>query len=123
STRPGPLYPVYPDEIYCALKPDLALPAEGAPLVFATQLAHDLVLHIEAASDPKSAAGGAQPAGFDLPMTADATEGGLIPAEAHTMLPGGNLTGVVRGKWGFDDWEGPRFRLASSEPGKWTLTP
>lgn len=123
STRPEPLRPVDPDQIYCALKPDLALPAEGAPLVFATQLAHDLVLHIEAASDPKSAAGVAQPAGFDLPMAADATEGGLIPAEAHTMLPEGNLTGVVRGKWGFDDWEGPRFRLASPEPGKWTLTP
>jgi hypothetical protein len=31
------------------------------------------------------------------------------------------LTGVVRGKWGFDDWEGPRFHLHAAQPGKWTL--
>jgi hypothetical protein len=28
---------------------------------------------------------------------------------------------VVRGKWGFGDWEGPQFQLASAESGKWTL--
>ena len=31
------------------------------------------------------------------------------------------MTGVLRGKWGFDDWEGPRFHLRAAQPGKWTL--
>ena len=27
----------------------------------------------------------------------------------------------MRGKWGFDDWEGPRFHLRASLPGKWSV--
>ena len=136
STRLGPLYPVDRGEDFCAMKPDLALPAEGAPLIFATQLAHDLVLHVEAAGDANRPGGGAQPSvggaqrtaskaqpiAFDVPVVADATKGGLVADWTASTPPEGDLTGVVRGKWGFDDWEGPRFRLASPEPGKWTLT-
>jgi len=29
---------------------------------------------------------------------------------------------TVRGKWGFDDWTGPQYRLESSQAGGWTLT-
>ena len=47
--KPPPLHPVNPAESFCAQKPGLVLPAEGAPLVFATQLAHDLTLHISPA--------------------------------------------------------------------------
>jgi hypothetical protein len=36
-------------------------------------------------------------------------------------LAQGDLTGVLRGKWGFDDWEGPRFHLRTAQPGRWTL--
>jgi len=36
-------------------------------------------------------------------------------------LPAGELTGVVHGKWGFDDWEGPRFRLRAAQADKWNL--
>jgi hypothetical protein len=38
-------------------------------------------------------------------------------------LPEGELTGVLHGKWGFDDWEGPRFHLRAALPGKWTVAP
>lgn len=44
-------------------------------------------------------------------------------AHAMPQLPAGELTGVVKGKWGFDDWEGPRFHLVSAEAGKWTVAP
>jgi hypothetical protein len=48
-----------PTQNYCAPKPGLALSAEGAPLVFATALAHDLTLHVEtkatAAATPEHA--------------------------------------------------------------------
>jgi len=121
TARPEPLRPVKPDGRICAMKPDLVLPAEGAPLVFATQLAHDLVLHIEAGSDPGNTASDAPTAAIDLPVITNATKGGLVTTQPVPALPDGDLTGVVRGKWGFDDWAGPRFPMASAQPGKWTL--
>ena len=105
-----PLHPVNPSDSFCATKPGLVLSAEGAPAVFATQLAHHLVLHIEARSGP-----------VDLPLKADAAQGGLVLAGPAPTLPGGELTGMVRGKWGFDDWEGPRFHLVAPQPGKWSV--
>ncbi len=105
-----PLHPVTPAEVYCAQKPGLVLPADDAPLVFATQLAYGLTLHI----DTKSG-------GIDLPLKADPSQGGLVLAHPAPHLPEGDLTGVVRGKWGFEDWEGPHFHLHSSQPGKWSV--
>lgn len=109
-----PLHPVVPGDEFCAQKPGLVLPAEGAPMVFASQLAHDLVLHIETKGDPKVAP-------LDLPLTADSAKGGLVLSEPVPHLPGGELIGVIRGKWGFDDWTGPQYRLISSRPGGWQL--
>jgi hypothetical protein len=111
SSRPEPLHPVNPTDSFCAMKPALVLPAEGAPLVFATAMAHDLFLHIES--------GGAK--SMDVPVTADPGRGGLVPTQAISALLGGELTAVVRGKWGFDNWEGPRYQLVAALPGKWTL--
>jgi hypothetical protein len=111
AIRPPPLHPVNLAESYCAQKPGLVLPAEGAPLVFATQLASGLVLHIETKSGP-----------IDLPVKADPSQGGLVLLHPAPSLPDGELTGVLRGKWGFDDWEGPRFHLRAALPGKWSLT-
>ncbi len=114
-TRPEPLYLVDPEDTFCAMKPGLVLPATGAPLIFATPLAHDLVLHVQA--------GNAKTTVPDIPLTADATKGGLSPTQPIKNLPGGVLTGVVRGKWGFDEWEGPSYLLVSPQPDKWTLEP
>jgi hypothetical protein len=113
SSRPEPLHPVSPTESFCAMKPELVLPAEGAPLVFATAMAHDLFLHIEL--------GGAKHATLDVPVTADSGKGGLVLTQPISALPGGDLTAVLRGKWGFENWEGPRYRLVAALPGKWTL--
>lgn len=110
-----PLHPINPEDDFCAEKPGLVLPAEGAPLFFATGMAHDLVLHI--------IPGGAKSSVPDIPLIADATRGGLVPASPIKQLPGGTLTGEVRGKWGFDDWQGPQFQLVAPEAGKWTLDP
>jgi len=113
AARPEPLHPVNPEEDFCALKPGLVLPAVGAPLVFATELAHDLVLHVEPV--------GAKGQTVDIPVDVDAERGGLIPREKIPALPDGALRGEVRGKWGFDDWEGPEFRLVTARPGKWSV--
>jgi hypothetical protein len=108
--KPPPLHPVNPGESSCVNKPDLVLPAEGAPLVFGTQLAYGLTLRIESKTAP-----------LDLPVTADPAQGGLVLSHPAPSMPGGDLTGVVRGKWGFDDWEGPRFHLYSPQAGKWAV--
>jgi len=107
-----PLHPGNPAELFCAQKTRLVLEAEGAPLVYATPIAHDLKLHIESKSGP-----------IDVPLKADAGEGGLVLAHAMASLPSGELTGVVKGKWGFDDWEGPRYHLVSAQAGKWKVAP
>jgi hypothetical protein len=105
-----PLHPVNPADAFCAQKPGLVLPAEGAPVVFATQLSHGLFLHIDSKEKVP-----------DLPLKADPSQGGLVLANPAPLLPEGELTGVVRGKWGFDDWEGPRYHLRVARPGKWTV--
>lgn len=110
---PEPLHPVSPDESFCALKPGLVLPAEGAPLVFATKLAHDLVLHV--------VGGDAKGGPLDIPLLADAARGGLVPAQRIPPLQAGELAAVVRGKWGFDDWQGPQYKLVAAQQGKWTV--
>jgi hypothetical protein len=107
-----PLHPVDPKETFCAQKPDLVLPAEGAPLALATQLAHDLTLHIETSKGA-----------VDLPVKADPGEGGLAVYKPVPLLAFDEVTGVIRGKWGFDDWQGPSYHLRISQPDKWSLAP
>ena len=109
-SKAPPLRPGNPLETSCVQKPDLVLQAEGAPLVFATELAHDLALHIETQNGP-----------LDLPVGAQSAKGGLALEKPVPALPPGELTGMIRGKWGFDDWEGPRFHLLSAGPHKWAV--
>jgi hypothetical protein len=109
-----PLRPVSPEEKYCAQKPGMVLPADGAPIVYSTQLAYDLSLRIESEANAKTAA-------VEVPVKADPAEGGLAPVNPVPELPGGDLTAVLHGKWGFADWEGPHFHLHAAQPGKWTL--
>jgi hypothetical protein len=113
-SKPPPLHPVNAEEKYCAQKPGLVLPADGAPVVFSTQLAYDLTLHIESPWNNKVAA-------VDVAVKADPATGGLSPVSQLPALPGGDLTAVLKGKWGFDDWEGPRFNLHGAQAGKWRV--
>ena len=112
-SQPEPLHPANPDKSLCATKPGLVLPAEGAPILFATGLAHDLYLHIEPRDGKHKA--------LDLPATIDPGRGGMVLTHPISQIPGGELTAVVRGKWGFDAWEGPHYQLVAPEPGMWTL--
>lgn len=108
--RLPPLHPIDPKEMFCAQKPNLVLPAEGAPLVLTTQLAHDLVLRVETK-------GGS----VDVPLKAVPAEGGLSLSGPAPLFAASEITGVVRGKWGFDDWIGPTYHLHSAQQGKWTI--
>ncbi len=68
-TKP-PLRPADPNEVTCLIKPSVVLPIDGAPLVFSTDFAHDLVLHL---NTPPGA-----PTEPDIPLTPDAYYGGLV---------------------------------------------
>ena len=113
---PPPLHPVNPEEQYCAQKPGLVLAAEGAPAIFSTQLAAGLALHIESQVNGKKTS-------LELPVQADAAAGGLVLVNPPQQLPGGDLTATLRGKWGFDNWDGPHFHLVVAQSGKWGLSP
>lgn len=110
---PPPLRAVEPNQLLCAGKPELLLPADGAPLVFATGLAHNLVLHVE----PKTG----KP--IDLPAKPSAERGGLM-VETHPLDSAdldGEVTGTIRGLWGFHSFEGPHYRLRTSRPSQWIV--
>lgn len=104
---------VHPTEMLCLERPSLLLSVEGAPLVFSTQYAHDLVLRVHDASGRA----------IDLPASADPERGGfIVDATALQKEPlTGGVTGQLRGQWGFDEWGGPRFVFTNSRPEVWTF--
>jgi hypothetical protein len=78
---PPPLRPADASYVACLIKPSVTLPIEGAPLVFSTDFAHDLVLHL---NTPPGA-----PAEPDIPLTPDAYSGGLVLQQTpqhHVLL-------------------------------------
>jgi hypothetical protein len=99
--------------VYCIANPDLVLPVEGAPLVFATELGHDFELHLE------SKVG----ASLNLPITADAERGGFVvnTRGMHLSDLQDEFTASVRGVWGFQKFEGPRFHMRSPRAAKWVI--
>jgi hypothetical protein len=114
--RPAPVPPLRaldPTQVLCAGQPSLLLPADGAPLVFATDLAHNFVLHVEAKSRPS----------IDLPAKADPLRGGFLIETQALQLAGldGEVTGILRGSWGFHLFDGPHYRLRTSRPAQWIV--
>ncbi len=129
---PPPLRAHDPDQIACLLQPRMALQLEGAPLVFSTNFAHDLVLHLNRTS-------GAQ----EIALTPDAFEGGLVvakddPRKALHDAPAGSprpsasggklasssdltVTGTVHGFWGFDAFDGPTLTLQQVDGKNWKI--
>lgn len=108
-----PLRALEAGQVFCADRPQLLLPADGAPLVFATDLAHHFMLHLENKSGTSA----------DLPAVPDPARGGFV-VDTKTLVSRswqGELTGVVRGTWGFRPFEGPRFRLRASQPSQWIV--
>jgi hypothetical protein len=123
-----PLRPHNENQVSCLLDPKMTLLLEGAPLVFSTSFAHDLVLRLNRTG-----------AATDIPLKPDAFEGGLVVTKEETrrqldeskekaadgakkdvkMASSTDLTvtGTVHGYWGFDAFEGPTLTL-QQVPGK-----
>ncbi|MEJ8629184.1 hypothetical protein P0F65_03735 [Sphingomonas sp. I4] len=92
------------DAPLCGARPGLVLPVEGAPLIYSTGFARNMMVSITGV-DGKT---------IDLPVRARADRGGYVLTEP---LPTGALSGKVsaklHGQWGFDTFEGPSFTLNS----------
>ncbi len=149
KTVAPPLRAANPNQVSCLQKPGVVLPVEGAPLVFSTAFAHNLVLHLNDPAGVKS--GSTEPR--DIPLIADAYRGGLLlttipkrhalpfpptaassqssalqaapappdPASVSDAASGAELTGTIKGFWGFDAFTGPTMPLEET-PGKdWRL--
>jgi hypothetical protein len=108
-----PLHAVDPQEIYCARKTALVLPVEGAPLVFSTAYAHDMTLSLTG-GDGKT---------LDLPVIADAAQGGFVvdTRVLGSAVLGDSVQALLRGYWGFDAYRGPSFQLRNARAAAWQL--
>ncbi len=97
----------------CLERPSLVLAVEGAPLVFSTNYAHDLVLRVQDTSGRS----------LDLPANPDPERGGfVVDAKALQATPlTGGVTGELRGDWGFDPYNGPNFVFTNSRPETWSF--
>ena len=110
---PPPLRAADPKAAPCVATPDLVLPIDGAPLVFATELSHDLILRVPTKAGKT----------IDLPAKADPERGGLV-IDTHPLHLSDldlSITATLHGQWGFQPFEGPRFQLRSPSPAKWTI--
>ena len=110
--RLPPLRRAGPEGALCA-GPGLVLPIEGAPLVYATNYARNVVLRV-ARSDGST---------VDVPLHADAEEGGYVTGAAGLPLAGMGKTirGQVHGSWGFARFDGPTFTLSNPKMGQWQV--
>ncbi len=113
KSTPPPLRAVDPKQVFCAQKSGLVVPADGAPLIFGTDLGHSLTLEL------RDAAGKI----VELPVTADAAKGGFSVDNAS--LAAANLpqtvTATIHGSWGFDRFAGPSYSLRNSESATWSV--
>lgn len=102
---------VDPRGIYCARKSSLVLPVEGAPLVFGTQYAHGLKLHLTIDDGSR----------IELPAQPDALQGGFVvdTAPLGSADLGASVRGVLKGKWGFEDYVGPEFQMVMPVQQSW----
>ena len=120
---------------YCSAKPELSFSAEGAPLIFATAMAHDLVLHVETRASlpatstdhPELVQPGttplSQPAqiGIDIPVEPNPAQGGFTLQKPLPALPEMEVVAELRGQWGFDSWTGPKYHLVSPHDNGWVV--
>lgn len=113
APQPPPLQPVDPKQAFCAANPELVLPVDGAPLAFSTAYAHDMVLRLKGKDG--------QP--IDLPVRADARQGGFIADTTglRTAGLGEDPEGFLHGDWGFAPFDGPAFHLRSARAQHWAL--
>jgi hypothetical protein len=108
-----PLHAVDPKATFCLRKSTLALPVEGAPLVFSTSYAHDLTLKLTR-DDGKS---------VELPAKADPQLGGFLidTKDLGPTAVGERVRASLQGYWGFEKYNAPSFELVNVHNQSWAL--
>jgi hypothetical protein len=111
-----PLHAVDPGDIYCTRRTPLVLAVDGAPLAFSTAYAHDMTLGVVAKDGTA----------IDLVAQADARVGGFVVdtsslSSLSAAVLGDSMHGSLHGYWGFEEYDGPDFRLVSAAAQKWQL--
>jgi len=112
-SRLPPLEKIEPAAPICARSAEFVLPVSGAPLVFATGYAHDMMLRVPTSD------GGV----IELKATPVAERGGFVVAAGAlaTAKPDDSVAAVLHGRWGFEPFDGPTFRLQTLRAGQWHL--
>ncbi len=128
-----PLHAHDENEVACLLQPKMVVPLEGAPLVFSTSFAHDLMLHLNRTGGPT-----------EIALTPDAYEGGLIVNKdekrepLRDLVPASSastpksdvkigsttdltITGSIHGYWGFDSFDGPTITIQQVAGKNWKI--
>lgn len=87
------------------------LPLAVGPLFYATAYAHDLRLRVTVPGKDR----------LDLPLTADATRGGLVIGLPAAMPAGlsGSLGATIDGMWGFAPFMGPEVTVQTAGDWRW----
>ena len=63
------------------------------------------------------------PTGIDIPLKPDPLQGGFVLASPLPAIPEEEVTGELRGDWGFDTFTGPKFHLRAPHAGGWSIQP
>lgn len=108
-----PLRPVDRNAVFCLEQSPLVLPAEGAPLDFASGITHDFVLRVAVKNG----------AALDLPAEPDPARGGFVVDTHSVPASVKEIDGdaAIHGQWGFDAFDGPRFHIRAAHSEKWTI--
>ncbi|GAA4765061.1 hypothetical protein GCM10023219_07300 [Stakelama sediminis] len=109
APQPPPLHTPDPNQVMC-LAPGHVLPMEGAPLVYASHYARNMVLTLKKSDGSR----------VTVPVSADAQRGGFV---LNGAVPASGLGDVVEGslhgQWGFTPFDGPRLLFSNPGAGKW----
>ena len=109
APKPPPLRRSAPEGARCAA-PGLTLPVEGAPLIYATGYAHDMVMRFKRPDGTQ----------VEVPLRADAGSGGFVLDGPFPTGPlGPDTTAQLHGNWGFAPFDGPSFALSRPEDNGW----
>jgi hypothetical protein len=109
AVEPPKLHAIDADAVYCAGRPDVVVPMDGAPLLYSTGFAHDLAVRLDSKAGP-----------LDLPAKADPERGGLV-VDASAALGRRDLSpeGRLVGDWGFVPFEDGKLKFAVAQPQAW----
>lgn len=102
------------DGAVCAARPGALFAVEGAPLIYATDYAHDMAIRL-IAKDGRT---------VEAPVVARADRGGYVLAAPLNRADfDASVPARLHGKWGFDRFDGPEFIAQFPQSADWKLAP